>query len=116
MPPPISQPHDDAAGDAVSALGAVWANAKGAAAIAIAVSVAGIVSVLIDCSFVIVSEMIGLFAASFVAQASSFGDTPCASILRVIFSFILKEPDGPRLACRQIGRGNAVGQAAPSKE
>jgi hypothetical protein len=49
MPLPISQSHDDAGGDAISALGAVWANVTGAVTTnATAVSTAAIVSFLID--------------------------------------------------------------------
>jgi len=57
MPPPISQLHDDGAGDGVSAFGAVWAKEEDAAtAIATAVNAAALVSFVMDFSFAVVSE------------------------------------------------------------
>src|SRR5271165_3780540 len=49
MPFPISQPYDDAGGDAISTFGSAWANVTGAVATnATAVNPAAIVSLLID--------------------------------------------------------------------
>jgi hypothetical protein len=57
MPPPISQLHDDGAGDGVSAFGAVWAKEEDAAtAIATAENTPALVSFVMELSFAVFSE------------------------------------------------------------